>query len=517
MDINRFTANRIQALMFFRFLLLIFILVVYGFFGNNFGEYFWFLNLTIFLTAYNTLEISQYFFSDNRKPQIYFSPTVITATLVLMIGYGVTNILFLAPWFDLLPLGVLDGEKISNEMSKLVLLAIIASIGLWIGKDCSISKYFFSENFLQLLDKVLPKTNKLRNWALIVILVVSILAKVVQENLGLFGYCSTYDSIMAGRNYSYYFAIFSNFGKLGIIISALSYFHGYKDRRYLLWILIFWLSETTFGVVSGFKTNILAPTLIYFLCYFLSSKNISVKSILIAGFTMVAMYSIALPFVDQYRENVIMSRNINEGTCSSIGSTISVAENINEPHHQSFLGESRAPKYLYSTHDGSQVGKLLARFNYSFIGSYGLIYSDEKIGKLPNNILSDIVLSPIHAWIPRFIWQSKPISNLGIFYNQKILGAKTNSSTGMGPITYLYMGGGVTLVFLGFLIIGMSQQAFFSLIFIEEKIIGKIIFLMLLTNFAFIESAVNSYVLDFFRLIPMWILITHIFYKNSSN
>jgi hypothetical protein len=439
---------------------------------------------------------------------------------VLVLGYGVTNILFITPWFDLLPLGVLDGKEISNEMSKLVLMSLIASLSLWIGHDSKMAKYFYSKSFYDLLDRILPNTAKLRCGVLPILLLLSVGAKVTQENLGIFGYCSTYESVMASKNYSYYLTIFSNFGKLGLVISTLSLFYGFRVKAYVVWALLFWLTETAFGVVSASKTNIIAPTLMFFLCKIISSEKIKISTFAAMGITVISLYFVALPFVDQYRENVIKHQKNESGACSSFVNAGVVAVELIEPKEQSVLGESKAPKYLkaeYSAHDGSSVGKLLARFNYSFIGSYGLMFSDEKMGKLPNNILSDLVLSPLHAWIPRFIWENKPISNIGVFYNQKILGSNTNSSAGMGSITYLYMGGGVILVLLGYLLIGVTQQAFFSLVFTKEKMAGQIVFLMLLSSFAFIESSVNSYAVDFFRLIPMWILMTHIIFKGPNN
>jgi len=512
-----------QSIIFYRISFLFAILLLYGLVGNDLGGHFWFTLLTFTLISYNAFEIAKYFYNDSRKPQTFFAPTVITAVLVLGLGYGITNILFITPWFDLVPLGVLDGKQISNEMSKLVLLSIIGSLGLWVGQDSKLAKYFDSKVFYQQLDKILPKTDKLRYGALPIVLGLSIAAKVAQENFGLFGYCSTYDSLMAGKNYSYYLTIFSNFGKLGLIISSLSFFYGLKDNRYVLWMLIFWLTETAFGVASASKTNIVAPTLMIFLCQVITSKRIKIYSIAAMGIVVISLFFAALPFVDEYREIVIRYQKNESGTCSSMSSTAIVASKMLEIREQSILGESKAPKYLkdqgapYSAHDGSAVGKFLARFNYSFIGSYGLIFRDENIGIFPNNVLSDIILSPLYAWIPRFIWESKPTSNIGVFYNQKVLGTVSNSSTGMGSVTYLYMGGGVFLVIVGFIFIGVTQQSFFSLLYVKNKIAGKTIFLMLLGNFSFIESAVTAYFVDMFRLIPLWLVITHFIFKATKN
>jgi hypothetical protein len=512
-----------QSIIFYRISFLFAILLLYGLVGNDLGGHFWFTLLTFFLIFYNAFEIARYFYNNSRRQQIFLAPTVITAVLVLGLGYGITNILFITPWFNLLPLGVMDGKQISNEMSKLVLLSIAGSFGLWIGQDSKLAKYFDSESFRHLLDKILPNTGQLRYGVLPIILILSAVAKIAQENLGLYGYCSTYESLMGAKNYSYYLTIFSNFGKLGLIISCLSLFYGFKDKRYALWLLIFWLIETAFGVISASKTNIVAPTLMIFLSKIITAKKINITSMIAMGFIVASIFFVALPFVDEYREIVIKTQKNGSGTCSSFKSARITAEKMLDIEVQSVLG-NKAPKYLkdnvepiYSAHDGSPVGKIMARFNYSFIGSYGLIFRDENIGIFPNNVLSEIILSPLYAWIPRFIWESKPTSNIGVFYNQKILGTVSNSSTGMGSVTYLYMGGGVFLVIVGFIFIGVTQQSFFSLLYVKNKIAGKTIFLMLLGNFSFIESAVTAYFIDMFRLIPLWLVITHFIFKASKN
>src|SRR5262249_44187150 len=73
--------------------------------------------------------------------------------------------------------------------------------------------------------------------------------------------------------------------------------------------------------------------------------------------------------------------------------------------------------------------------------------------------LKNLILGPAYAVIPRFIWNDKALGNVGVWFTRSVCGQVTStSSTGFGPVGYLYFVGGVVGVCLGFVAIGFVQR-----------------------------------------------------------
>ena len=117
------------------------------------------------------------------------------------------------------------------------------------------------------------------------------------------------------------------------------------------------------------------------------------------------------------------------------------------------------------------------------------------------NFLSDLLLSPAHAVIPRMFWDSKPYQNIGLWYTFEVMGLAdpTLSSTAMGPFTYLNFAGGPVAVVIGFFIVGLLQRALFDGMR-QFGGGGLIVFLGLLRNLVLIDSAFNSFLTSIIRL-----------------
>lgn len=488
--------------------------------------FFWLSSTLVF---YNLIELFFFLKKNSFDRASILAPVFLTSSIVFCIGYGFSNILFLENWFDIDSLGVGNGAKVTSYIIEGQVLAIIASLGLWIGHYSATGKYFLSSNFTKKIDWVLPNSITVKNSSLLLILLISIGARFLQENLGLFGYCSSYDSIIVLRKYTYLLTLLANLGKFGLIFSLI-FFCGKKSfsKIDVFWVFVFWLSETFFGIMSGFKSPIIMPTVYVGLAALIGTKSTKPMVFAIWLSLVFLLYLGSISFVETYRQNV-NARSDRVISCSSLNQSLIVASTVNNAllNQTSVDGISTSwrpigkPISVEVSSDRDsvsyKVGMFLARMNFSHIGSYGIAYVDTGPGKLPNNLVMDIVLSPFHAWIPRAIWSSKPISNLGHFYNQVVIGVDTNSSTAMGPVTYAYMAGGVVAVFLIFYIIGATQNAFYGFLLVKNKLVGQTIFLMLLGSFSTLESVLSTYFVDIFRLIPIYILVFYLlFLKNWS-
>lgn len=164
----------------------------------------------------------------------------------------------------------------------------------------------------------------------------------------------------------------------------------------------------------------------------------------------------------------------------------------------------------------STLLQVAARSNLSYIGAFGLEYADTH-KTLPIGspaFLEDIFLAPVHALVPRFIWDSKPLGNLGLWYNQVVMGMSHFSSTAMGPFVYLYFAGGYLAVAIAFYIIGIVQRILWFRLTPWASLPGAIIMLGLMRSVATIDSAVNGMIIALIRESLLLLMLVHVLFMK---
>ena len=169
-------------------------------------------------------------------------------------------------------------------------------------------------------------------------------------------------------------------------------------------------------------------------------------------------------------------------------------------------------------HDGlgALVVAVAARSNLSYIGSFGLDYADthEELPEGSPAFLQDILLAPLHALIPRFAWDSKPLGNLGLWYNQQVMGKGDFSSTAMGPFAYLYFAGGSLSVVIAFFLLGVLQRCLWFFTTPWKSLNGAVLFIALLSTFAIIDSAINGIIINLIRNLPLLLILMHLLVRR---
>jgi hypothetical protein len=157
---------------------------------------------------------------------------------------------------------------------------------------------------------------------------------------------------------------------------------------------------------------------------------------------------------------------------------------------------------------------ILARLNLTYVASRGIEYAATTT--LPEGspeFLGDIILAPAHALIPRFLWASKPLQNVGLWYLNEVMNEGMwldySSSTAMGPFTYLNFAGGPIAVVLGFLSVGILQRGLFDGLrgFGGGGLIVLFGLLGILVN---IDSAFNSMFIGIIRLLPILVIVQYV-------
>lgn len=455
------------------------------------------------LAAYSLLLLG-YLYLETRnlkmrdKQLFWINPVVLASIFTFVMAFGVTNILYFFPEDIVALVGM---EPIATPwMNQLMLLVVMGAISMWIG---------YSSGMGRSMGKMLRRSRVLSKWmthswrinrpAFYACLLISLLAKLWAIKLGIYGYSSSNEQLIAAANYTQYFAMADSLGKLALVGLALQCFAGSRSSlldRQLLWLVLGY--EVAFGFLSGMKSAVVMPFIVVGFVYY-SQQNRFPRWLLptvVVG--LMAAYAVIEPFRDARH----MNKDFEGTSLSSIASTMTNASSF---------------KTDYGREQDSTVLKIFARSNLTYIGSLGIEYAANH-SRLPAGspaFLSDIVLAPAHALIPRFLWAGKSMQNIGLWYTQEVIGYYYSiSSTGMSPFTYLNFAGGPTAVVLGFLLVGIVQRGLFDGLryfgvgglFVHFGLLGPLI------N---IDSAFNSFFINLFRFLPILVVVQYVLLRRS--
>jgi hypothetical protein len=454
-----------------------------------------FVLLTLTLTIYLLLEIGRV--RTLSSDRWLLNPAVFCSIFTFLMGYGVTNIIFFLSDRQLSQIGLIS--EITPEMVKLMWGVLLGAVALWLGYWSPVAAHFSSPKMIAgFREAFLPKTNSVRPFALPVLAFVGIAARLLQINLGIYGYSGTYDRLLELGGVTQYISMAAGMGKLALVLAALQYYTSRATWREGMWFYGLLIIELIFGILSGFKSAIVLPIITVAICQYLRYERISRIWVILAILGIFVAFAIVEPFRVARNESLGYQGN----TAGRIADTIISSSNLDD------IAES-APALLST----------MGRWNLTYPASLGISFSDEN-ANLPAGspaFVANIILAPLYAWIPRFIWTSKPVGDLGLWYTNVVVGMDSYSSTAMGPFTYLYFAGGFIAIFLGFLFIGIMQRALFSLLQPGTSSAGATTFLAMLTTISVGEATTFDLLLvTLFRELPLLILLQFFIFGRSK-
>ena len=433
-----------------------------------------------------------------RAPHLFWiNPVVLASIFTFVMAFGVTNLLYFLPEAAVALVGL--HPNATPWMNQLMLLVVLGAISMWIGYSSSIGRS---------MGQLLQRSRVLRKWmlpslrinkpALYACLVVSFVAKLLAIKLGVYGYSSTYDQLIAGASYTQYFAMADSLGKLALAGAALQCFASprspFSDRR-LLWLVLGY--EVAFGFLSGFKSAVVMPFIIVGIVYY-SQRNRFPRWLIPAVVVgLMAAYAVIEPFR--------AARNEDAGFVgTSLGSIVSTMTSAGSAN----AGDGGAQE--------STALSIFARSNMTYIASLGVEYAAAH-NELPADspeFLVDIILAPAHALIPRFLWESKSLQDNGLWYTNQVMGLDLLSSTAMTPFTYLNFAWGPLAVILGFLVVGIFQRGLFDgLRHFGGG--GLIVLFGLLGTLVNIDTAFNSFFISIIRFLPILVVMQYALLRRS--
>jgi hypothetical protein len=460
------------------------------------NDRFGFTALCVLLTVYIVMEIAR--LRRLHHDRWLINPVVMCSMITFCLGYGITNILFFLPKESLSFIGYVP--KVTAAMVKLMFLVLLGVIAMWLGYWSTLAARLSRDsNVVAFNRRFLPSTDVLRPLTLPILLVISLGVRLFAIKLGIFGYSSNYEQLIQAAQYTQYISMASGFGKLALVFVSLQYYRSGRQGRYKKWLYGLLVIEVAFGFLSGFKTAVVMPFAIVALCRYLRTGKLPRIWFVFVLLGLTLAYQIVEPF------RVLKNAQGNKGDYSLVGLGTMVVEAGKSP---SQTRSQSSPLLL----------RLAGRHNLTWVGSVGIEYADKHsvLPKSAPRFLENIILAPLHAWIPRFIWQSKPLANEGLWYTRTVMGQNYKSSTAMGPFTYLYFSGGALAVFLGFFLIGILQRALFFLLAPSTNLSGAVIFMVMLAPVVMINSAVNGLVVSLFREIPILLFVMFLVIRRRS-
>jgi hypothetical protein len=448
--------------------------------------------LTILVLTLGLFEIQM---ERQRDPRRWLlNPAVLTTLLTFVLSYGVTNLLFLLPVFSSFIIS--RNIEFHVAMATSQYYTVLALAAMWLGYrirlsqqiGCALGSYF-----------PVSRGTSVNRSVIIGMMVIAIAARSYQLSIGIYGYMSLAENLTANASISQYLAMASRLGLLALALAALQAYRPSGQPMDTSIMIVLLVVEVAFGFLSGFKGAVLTPMIVVILCRYMTGRGISRRHVL-AGVALLFMsYAIIEPFRESYNTQG------RGGTLdfASVAQMLAASDSVAQ----------RDPMTA-----ASLFQQVALRLNLSNIGAYGIEYANDPNGHSPDdpNFLENILLSPAMAVIPREVWSSKPLADSGQWYTRQVLGLQIDSSTAMGPVSFLYMAGGVTAIVVFFLIIGMMQRALFVWFNPFASFGGMMVYLAVVGHLASLESAIDSLFVTMIREVPLMLILSHLIIRRGN-
>jgi hypothetical protein len=243
----------------------------------------------------------------------------------------------------------------------------------------------------------------------------------------------------------------------------------------------------TVGALSGFKSQIVMPFVMLAFSRFVATRQISITFIAAACAALFFAYQIIEPF------RAYIGQNDFRGA-ADIGKVLDA------------LQQSQQQKDLMHETDLSWGTQVISRFDLAGMTSVGIAFAKDNplVDEKSAEFAESLYLSPLLAFVPRALWPDKPSYSTGVWFSNVVLGKIEDQTTsvGMGPVTWLYMLGGLLGVGLGFFAIGIVQALLFEGV-ARAGAGGFIVFLSAVNALVMIPTDVGPAFTGMLRLLPI--------------
>lgn len=451
--------------------------------------------MTVLMLSYLFTELKSLRRSDPDR--WWVNPVVLTSVITFIISFGVTNAVYFLPAHMLRV--VHTTTQVTPAMVKLMWLVLLSAIAMWLGYRSQVGLRVASAASRLSGRRWIRSTSKPHLFAIPVLALIALLARLVQVKLGVFGYASSYQQLMDAGRYTQYLAMFASLGSLSLLLAAMVHYRHPTSPYYRFLLIACLVLEVGFGLLSGFKSLTALPFVIVGVCRYLNRGRIPVMWVLGFLVSLLLAYVVIEPY-----------RHLQRSDYSTGGNSVSAIADTMTNAQGGTVGASndRAPAWL----------GILARSSLLYVGSLGIAYKDSN-GALPAgspDFLKNLAMSPAYAFLPRALFPGKPSGTLGMWYTHVIMDDPVMSATDATPFTYLYFAGGIVAIIGFFLALGVYQRAIWVVLRPTESIAGALVFLVLLATVAQIPSAVDGMLIQIFRTIPILLVMQLLLFPRHT-
>jgi hypothetical protein len=465
--------------------------------GLGFSPSYWFAIVTLLLLLYLGYEI--YYCAVNEAGKRWLvNPAILTSINMFGVIYGVANILYYTSTGE----EDMDMFGINYQwLSRAEALALLGAVSMWLGYRSQFSvrmARWLSE--LCRFDVVLIREWKL-NWSIVWFFVLtSVGCRLAMIYLGLYGYNADLDALLAYQSYTQYFLMVGQLGSLALLALVL-HCAGVKQPSVLAWECLYgvFLCEMFFGLLAGFKALVVMPSLI------IAIGNYTVKGKVPLVWLGAALLSLGLAFflVEPLRAARHHSEEYDNRSLLSISAALVETLDANDTEIQ--------------RKDSSGILYHLLRTNLTGFSAVALRFREtEEWNDDSPASLTNLLLAPVYAITPRFLWPDKPLSAVGRWFYEEVLQLGTgDTSVAMGPVGQLYLAGGATAVCFGFLVVGIIQRLVYQAFWRLNSGGSLLVYLAILGSIARFESGVDAVVITVIRSVPLLLVCQYFLFKRS--
>jgi hypothetical protein len=393
--------------------------------------------------------------------------------------------------------------QIMGWISYAMMLVCVSAFAFWRGYRC-----FLGGAIGDTLKRGAQGTGLIRPYwnvnlpVVFLMIAVSVSARIIQISTGIFGYTANAEALTELAAYRSYLDYAAGLGTLSLFLIAMQTFSPQKGQKFMPLLLTCLLLEIGFGFMAAFKGQVIVPVIIVGAAYFMTRGRFPIRWA-IAGIVMI--YA-AFAIVEPYRNQASNPNNRSDQV--SVGSILGGLQDA------------------YTTASNDDSGKrenaavqFFRRSELVSVTSTGVRYRDtvQDLGPDAPDFVGAVVFAPIHAVVPRLIWADKPIYEFGQWFDYRVTGRYKYgvSSTGMGPVSYLYFMGGIPVVVLGFFGFGILYRALFvGLTSLGAG--GWLVYFALLPILAAIYSEIGPTLAGLIQMIPLAILLQAVVLKKPT-
>lgn len=486
----------------------IFALMIVGIFTqDNYKLQFVLLNLILF--HYLIYEFLNFYKKGEKL--LFIQPYFLVIAFFFVLLHLMPNLrLFFVDPSEVLPARMIFWDDDSYKpLIKTMYLLNLSAIAIFLGYKNQ-SMQLIGERirgiFISISTSNFRPSLNLSNFQILVLISLGIASVILQIRWNIFGYGVSDEVLAQYASYAQWFSYIDRAQYLLVIILAYVVYGSGSSRnslKIILYLLMFFLSAQGFFFAS--KGKAVTPIIAALIGSYISTGKIFTRLIALS----IMVLTLAFIVIEPYRalKNIYPDAGFLEAI--------------------TLLQEVPAELDSESVEDDitflDRVGELSIWFmgrNDNFSFSANAIEFKDRYGIPDNNnpdFLGSIIYAPVLAYVPRFIWKSKPRDQIGAWYENSIMQSPNYSASAFGAIGYSYYAGGVVGVFLIFFFFGLMQRLVAEVFLKMNSLPGFCAYFALILPITFIYSEVGGVITGFLRSLPIIILGVYLLFYNYKN